>query len=162
MAAEKTMEVQEATPVRSLSAFDEMERLFDRLLARRGWLQPLRADWPLMRAMDWSEPRAPRVDVLDREAEIVLRAEVPGFTKKDLEISVGEDSVTLRGEARHEEKQESGDYFRCEIARGAFSRTVALPAAVDGAKAKASFQDGVLSLTLPKIERARRHSIRIE
>lgn len=162
MAAEKTVDIQEVTPVRSLSAFDEMERLFDRLLARRGWLQPLRNDWPVLQGLGWAEPHAPRVDVLDREADIELRAEIPGMNKQDLEISVGEDSVTLKGETRREGKEQSGDYFRCEIARGAFSRTIGLPAAVDGTKTKARFQDGVLTLTLPKIERARRHTIRIE
>lgn len=100
--------------------------------------------------------------MLDREADIELRAEIPGMNKQDLEISVGEDSVTLKGETRREDKVQSGDYFRCEIARGAFSRTIGLPAAVDGTKAKARFQDGVLILTMPKIERARRHTIRIE
>ncbi|MFM8546140.1 MAG: Hsp20/alpha crystallin family protein [Betaproteobacteria bacterium] len=162
MASVKTTEIQEATPIRSLSAFDEMERLFDRLLARRGWLQPLRADWPLLRDLDWNDVRSPRVDVVDREAEIEVRAEVPGMDKQNLEISVGEDSVTLRGEARREQKEESGDYFRCEIARGAFSRTIGLPACVDGAKSKASFRDGVLTLVLPKVERARRHTVRID
>jgi HSP20 family protein len=162
MAEEKTTEVQEVSSARMLSPFDEMDRLFDRLLARRGWLRPWRSDWSPLGDTAWSEPRAPRVDVVDREDDVVLHAEVPGIDKRDLEISVGEDSVTLRGESHREEKQEAGDYFRCEISRGAFSRTVGLPAAVDGAKAKASFHDGVLTLTLPKVERARRHTVRID
>lgn len=91
-----------------------------------------------------------------------MKIEVPGIDKKDLDISVGEDSVTVKGEVEREDKEAAGDYVRCEIARGAFSRTIALPAAVDGSRAKAEFKDGLLTLTLPKVERARRHAIRIE
>jgi len=150
MAEEKTLELQPATPSRMVTAFDEMDRLFDRLLARRGWDMPL------------PESRVPRVDVLDREDDIQLQVELPGMDKRDIDISVGEDSVTIKGEARHEEKSEGGDYYRCEITRGAFSRTIGLPAGVDGSKAKASFKDGVLTVLLPKVEHARRHSLKID
>ena len=102
MAEEKTTELQEATPMRVVSPFDEMDRLFDRLLARRGWMRPWRADWPALGDAGWVEPRLPRIDIVDREDDIVVRAEVPGIEKKELDISVGEDSVTLRGETRHE------------------------------------------------------------
>ena len=87
---------------------------------------------------------------------------MPGIDKRDIEISVGEDSVTVKGESRREEKQEAGDYYRCELSRGAFSRTLGLPAAVDASKAKATFRDGMLTMTLPKVERAKRHTVRIE
>lgn len=162
MAEEKTLELQPAVPSRMLSAFDEMDRLFDRLLARRGWMRPLRTDWMGMSEMPWMEPRVPRVDVLDREDDIQLLVELPGMEKRDIDISVGEDSITIKGEARREEKSEAGDYFRCEIARGAFSRTIGLPASVDGTKAKANFKDGVLTVLLPKVEQARRHSLKID
>jgi len=162
MAEEKTTEIQEATPVRMASPFDEMDRLFDRLLARRGWMRPWRTDWPSLGEIGWAEPRLPKVDIVDREDDILMRAEVPGIDKSELEISVGEDSVTLRGETRREEKEDAGDLYRCEISHGAFSRTVGLPAAVDGSKAKAVFRDGVLTLTLPKVERARRHTVHID
>lgn len=162
MADDKAIAVKESAPARVLSPFDEMDRLFDRLLARRGWLRPFRSDWPLAFDMDWSEARIPRIDLLDRESDIQLRVEVPGVDKKDIEVSVGEDSVTIRGESHHEEKEEAGEYLRSEIARGAFTRTVGLPAAVDGGRAKAQFKDGVLTINLPKVERARRHPVPIE
>jgi HSP20 family protein len=159
---EKAVALKEASPLRAVSPFGEMERLFDRLLARRGWLRPLRADWPVSMDLDWAEVRVPRVDVLDREDDLQLKIEVPGMDKKDIDISVGEDSVTVKGEVEREDKEEAGDYVRCEIARGAFSRTIALPAAVDGSRARAVFKDGLLTLTLPKVERARRHAVRVE
>ncbi len=162
MAEEKALEVQEAAPVRALSPFGEMDRLFDRLLARRGWMRPWRGDWPAVPEMGWAEARVPKADVIDREDDILLHIEVPGIDKRDIEISVGEDSVTIKGESRREEKQEAGDYYRCELSRGAFSRTLTLPAAVDASKAKATFRDGMLTMTLPKVERAKRHTVRIE
>ncbi len=155
----KGQELQRAT--RALSPFDEMDRLFDQYF-RRGWMRPWRFEWPSFPEISLPEMKVLKVDVIDRETEVVVKAEVPGVEKKDIDISVGEDTVTIKGETRHEEKEERGDYYRCEISRGSFSRTVALPAAVDGSKAKASFKDGMLELTLPKVEKAKRHSIKLE
>lgn len=156
----KAQEIQKA-PARALSPFEEMDRMFDQYF-RRGWMRPWRFEWPGFPEMALPEMKVPKVDVIDRENEVVVKAEIPGVEKKDLDISVGEDTVTIKGATRHEEKEEKGDYYRCEISRGAFSRTVALPATVDGGKAKASFKDGVLELTLPKVEKAKRHAVKVE
>ncbi len=148
-------------PARALSPFEEMDRRFDQYF-RRGWMRPWRSEWPAFPELALPEMKLPNVDVIDREAEVVIKAEIPGVEKKDLDISVGEDSVTIKGSTAHEEKEENGDYYRREIARGAFLRTVALPATVDGSKAKASFKEGMLELTLPKTEKARRHSVKVD
>ena len=100
--------------------------------------------------------------MIDRDGEIAIKAELPGVEKKDLDVSLTEDSVTIKGSTRHEQKEEKGDYYRCEISRGEFSRTVALPAAVDTTKAKASFKDGMLELVIPKTEARKRCTINIE
>jgi HSP20 family protein len=134
--------------------FGEVERLFDDFFGRR-WLRPFAWErFPEMTAM-------PSVDVIDRADEVVVRAEVPGYKKEDIEISVSDSSLTIKGETKTEEKEEKGDYYRCEISRGAFTRTVELPAAVDDSKAKASMKDGMLELTLPKVEKSKRHTIAI-
>ena len=85
-----------------------------------------------------------------------------GIEKDDLDISVSDNLLTIKGETKHEEKEEKGEYYRCEISRGTFSRTVALPSDVDSEGGKAKFKDGVLELTLPKIEKTKRRSIKIE
>jgi len=157
----RSQEIQKIAPARALSPFEEMDRMFDGFF-RRGVMRPWRFDWPSFPEMALPEMKIPKVDVVDRENEVLVKAEIPGVDKKDIDISVGEDTVTIKGETRREEKEEKGDYYRCEISHGAFSRTVALPAVVDGARAKASFKDGVLELTLPKIEKAKRHSIKVE
>lgn len=163
---ETGQEIQTVRPERTLSPFDEMDRMFDRMLEGvfpRGWLHPLRMDWPA-----WGErsiplrTRIPKVDVIDRDDEVVLRAEIPGIDKDDLEVTLTENTVTIKGEAKREQKEEKGDYYCCEISRGAFTRTMGLPHYINKDAAKARFADGVLELTLPKIEPAKRHKIKID
>jgi len=162
VAKTKGQEMQKAAPMRAMSPFEEMDRMFESFFPR-AWMRPFRGELPI-----WSELAAPfegkmpKVDVIDRDDEIVVRAEVPGVDKKDLDVSMTDDTVTIKGTTSHEEKEEKGDFYRCEISRGSFSRTVALPVGVDGAKAKAKFQDGVLELTMPKTEKAKRVSVKVE
>ena len=104
----------------------------------------------------------PSLDIVERDNEIVVRAEVPGVDKKDLEISVTDHTVTIKGCTKEEHKEEKGDYFRSEIYQGSFSRSSALPCDVDGDKARASFSDGILELTIPKLETSKRHKIKVE
>ena len=149
---------------RPINAFEEMDRLMDRTfgsLLPGGWLKALRAEHPLLGQFGL-ELSAPKVDLIERDDEIVLRAEVPGVDKKDLDISLTHDSVTIKGQTSHETKEEKGSYFRCEMSRGSFSRTVALPADVDPEKARASFRDGVVELAMPKVEKAKRRSIKLD
>jgi HSP20 family protein len=158
----KKQELKKAQPARAVSPFEEMERMLDQYF-RGGWLRPWRSEWPgFGGGVTLPELRFPKVDVVDRESEVVVKAEVPGVDKKDLDVSVSEDSVTIKGETSHEEKEEDGDFYRSEISRGSFSRTVALPASVDGSAAQVNFKDGMLELILPKLTKARRHSIKVE
>ncbi|QKT05106.1 Hsp20/alpha crystallin family protein [Ectothiorhodospiraceae bacterium 2226] len=131
-----------------------MERMMDRLMG--SWGLPMRWDLPSLARTDMRLDRQfPRVDVVDREDELLVRAEL-------LEVSVEEGSVTIKGSSEREEKEERGDYYRCEIAQGAFSRTLSLPSPVDSEKAKATFRNGILELTLPKLEMAKRRSVKVE
>jgi HSP20 family protein len=157
MAKDKEVTVSKGTLERLPRAggFGDVERLFDDFFGRR-WLRPFAWERTLAEM-----PSLPSVDVIDRDNEIVVRAEVPGYKKEDIAVSASNSSLTIKGEMKREEKEEKGDYYRCEISRGAFSRTVGLPAEVDGDKAKAAMKDGVLELTLPKIEKSKRHSIAI-
>ena len=142
--------------------FDEFNRRFDEFFSRR-WLSPferLLPGLPELRAP--FEGRMPRVDMIDRDTDIVIRAELPGIAKEDLDVSMTDDAVTLRASTRHEEKEEKGEYYRREMSRGEFQRTLRLPAAVKGEQAKATFKDGILELVLPKMEQAKRKTIRIE
>jgi HSP20 family protein len=150
---------------RMLTPFEEMDRLFERMWEGFGprWLRPLRSEWPWGREPELGmEYQMPRVDVVDREAEVLVRAELPGVEKKDLDVSVTEQTLTLRASAHREEVEEKGEYRRNEIVRGEYVRTLALPAAVDGEKARATFKDGLLELTLPKLEIHKRQRIAVQ
>jgi HSP20 family protein len=159
---ESKQELQKAEPRRALSPFEEMDRMFGDFLSR-SWMRPFRWEMPSWGEMAKPfEGKMPKVDVIERDDEVVVKAELPGVDKKDLDVSVTENSVTIKGTTSHEEKEEKGDYYRSEISRGAYARTVSLPAYVDADKAKASFKDGVLELKLPKVEKAKRRSIEIK
>jgi len=155
------IQVQKAAPAPTPSLYEEMDRLFEEFLGD-GWMRPWRLPRPARSTGRSLESRVPRVDVIDRDGEVAVKAELPGVDKKDLNVSMTEDSVTIKGSSRREEKEERGDYYRCEISRGEFSRMVSLPAPVDAAKAKASFKDGVLELVIPKLEARTRRTVDIE
>ena len=155
-------EMQKAQPTRSLSPFEEMERMFESYFPR-GWMPPFfhweRPSWGELTAP--FEGKMPRVDIVDHDEEIVVKAELPGVDKKDLDVSVTENTVTIKGSTSQEEKEEKADYYRSEISRGTYSRTLSLPSDVAADKAKAIFKDGVLELTLPKMKKAKRHTIKV-
>lgn len=135
--------------------FGDIDRMFEDFFNRR-WMRPFGRERPFgeMATM-------PSVDIIERDDEVVVRAEVPGYRKEDLDISVSNGTLTIKGESRTEEKEEKGDYYCCEMSHGAFSRTLSLPAQVDDSKARAMVKDGVLELTLPKVEKSKRHTIPI-
>lgn len=158
-------EKKEVDKVRSgqiVTPFDEMEQMLDKYFSQ-GWMRPFRMDWPEFAHLKPPfEGKTPSVDIIERDAEIVVKAELPGVDKDDIDISVTERSVSIKGSTSHEEKEEKGDYYRSEISRGSFARSLPLPAEVDESKARASFKDGILELTLPKKTKSRRQKINIE
>lgn len=158
--ANETKELQKAPAGRAMDVYDEMDRMFDSFFGR-GWMRPWRMGFPRV-AETALELKVPTVDVVDRDNEIVVRAELPGVEKKDLDVTLSDDAVTIKGSTRKDVKEEKGDYYRREISEGTFSRTVALPATINTETAKASFKDGLLELTLPKVERAKKRSIKVD
>jgi HSP20 family protein len=157
----KRKELTEVVPRRELSLLEEMDRAFDSIF-HRGWPRPFRETWPdLARFEEVFGLGTPRVDVLDREEEILVRAEVPGVEKKDLQVELSGQLLTIHGERRREEKEEKGEYFRSEMAHGVFSRTIRLPEEVALDKAAAEFKDGILEVHLPKTHRTERRRIEV-
>ena len=97
----------------------------------------------------------PAVEVADTKDTIIVKAQVPGIPKDNIQVHVTDDAITLKGEVKEEEKKEEKNYTRREFRYGAFSRTIALPAAVQADKATAQLKDGVLEITIPKSEKAK-------
>lgn len=162
-----SQEIQKAQPARAMSPFEEMDRLFESYFPR-GWMRPFHIDWPSMPSLaDLPAPfegKTPHVDVVDRKNQVVVKAALPGVDKKDIDISVTKNSVTIKGSTSHETKEEKDDYYHSEISRGSYCRTMVLPAEVDESKAKAKFKDGILELTLPKTKagKEKRRSIKVD
>lgn len=104
----------------------------------------------------------PKMDVIDREKEVFVKAELPGIDKKDLDISITNDQLVIKAKTCHEEKEEKGDYLKQEISKSEIYRSVRLPAEVDVDKVKTSFKNGVLTLTLPKQETSYRKRIEVK
>ena len=152
----KESEHENIVPFRPFNMFSDMERMFEQMVPQ-GWMQP--THW----RSAWFGEGQPQLDVIDRDDDILVRAAIPGVNKEDLDVSLTDHTVTVRGNTRQESKQEEeGEYYRHEIVSGNFLRTVTLPASVDESKAKAVFRDGILELTLPKMESAKRHTVKVE
>jgi HSP20 family protein len=120
---------------------DEIDRMFDqfgfgRLAGRRGESPDF---------MTWT----PRVDVAQRNNELVIRADLPGMHKDDVKVDVSDDAVIIQGERRREHEEDQGGVFRSERRYGSFQRVIPLPEGADTANAKARFDNGVLEVTVP-------------
>ena len=161
----KGKQLKKTTPRVALSPIEEMEREMEQMWHRfgHGWMRPFRWGAPFWSDLGASfEGKLPNVDVIERDEEIIVRAELPGVDKNDLDVTLSDDLLTIKGSTRTEETEEKGDYYRREVSSGSFSRTVRLPAAVAGDKVQSSFKDGLLELTLPKEKKAIRHTIKVE
>lgn len=144
--------------------FEQMDRMMEQALEQTfspGWMRPWHHGWSPWRPLMGLEGQVPRVDVLDRDEDVLIRAELPGVKKEDLDISMADDRVTIRAKTSHEEAEEKGDYYRKELSGRMFSRTVPLPCAVQSENAKATFKDGVMELVLPKVEPTKRRQIKV-
>lgn len=128
---------------RSLSTLrGDFDRFFDQV-TKTGFFGPPRA----METM-WS----PSLDFSETDKEYVVRVEVPGISKDDLEVTVDGRMLTVSGRRSFEKEEKTEDYFWREREQGRFVRTVQLPASVEGAKVSASCEDGIMTIRLPKSE----------
>lgn len=162
LAKQSKSDIARYEPLQGLNVFDEMERMFDNF-ASDNWVKPFRSNVPPMNETKKTFiTHIPKVDVIDRDNEIVIKVMMPGIEKKDIDISMTKNTVTIKGKSSHEQKDEKGDYYRCEISKGSYMRTLALPENVDEDKAKAKFKDGMLELTMPKLEVLHRRNIKVD
>jgi len=109
-------------------------------------------DWPSFKLMKM--PGAPKVDVYEKEGKVCAEAELPGFKQDEISVQIKDNVLTIEGnsEKKEEEEDKKKGYWRKEIRKGYMKRSVALPVKVDADKAEAEFKDGVLKISVPKIE----------
>ncbi len=105
---------------------------------------------------------APAIDVYEDDKQVGIKAELPGMTKDDVEITVENGVLTLRGEKEQTEEQEGKDYHRVERRYGRFERSFRLPEYADETSADATFSDGILTISLPKEETAKAKTIEVK
>jgi len=102
------------------------------------------------------------LDMYQTANDVVVKASLPGFKPEEVDISITGDTLTLKGEHKEEKETKEEDYFYRERRYGSFSRTVTIPAGIKSDKAEATFENGVLTLTLPKAEEAKPKQIKIK
>jgi HSP20 family protein len=157
---EKKGRAAEIVPVRPILP-SLAERIDDLFGDRWGPLWPIR--WPEFR---WPEElvglKVPAVDVYEEGDQVVVKADLPGLAKADVEVQVAGDVVTISGKKEKEEKIDRKDYHRYERSSGSFSRSVRLPAEVQVDKLTAKLEGGVLQIRAPKTEAAKAKTRKIE
>lgn len=114
--------------------------------------------WPL----PMFSAKVPSLDVFEEEDELVVKADLPGISKEEIEVTVTGNVVTIKGEKKKEEEVKEKDYYRRERSYGSFVRSVELPCEVKSEQIKANFKDGVLEVRMPKTEEAKKKSVSVK
>lgn len=126
----------------------DIDYLFDRFF--QGFPSPLLTGWPSVPSFEGRGPLKPKVDLSASEQEYLLTVEIPGVNEKDVRLDISGNTMTIRGEKKQEKEEKEKDYYRIERSYGSFQRVLSLPEDVDQEAVKASFKDGVLSVTMPR------------
>ncbi|MFT5207241.1 MAG: HSP20 family protein [Candidatus Omnitrophota bacterium] len=139
--------------------FNELER-FQKEMS--GLYDTRLSNWPKVTLGNGNHVLALAVDVADQKDRVVVKADIPGIDKKDLDINVTQDVLTIKGEKKEVKDTNEKGLVRSERYYGSFQRTIELPAEVDSSKVTASYKDGVLEIMLPKKEEAQAKQAKIE
>jgi HSP20 family protein len=129
---------------------DAMERFFD-----ERFLRPM---WP----RDGEPESTPALDLFTTQEAVVAKVALPGVKPEDVDVTIADDLVTVRGSYEEQKETKDAGYMHKELSRGSFSRSFALPTSVMAEAANATFKDGVLTLTLPKTEKVKPKHVKVE
>ena len=156
----KEKETKAVTPWRpfmDLARWDrDMERMMGDFFGRRPW-------WPeRWFRTEGMELTAPVVDLYEEKDDIVVKAELPGIEKNNIEVNLADHTLTIKGEKKKEEEIKEENYYRAERSYGSFVRTLELPKDVHTDKVKATFKDGILEVRLPKTEEAKAKEVKVK
>ena len=158
----KEKDTKAVTPWRPFTDVSRWERDMDRMMedffgrrARSWWPE----NWFPRHEM---EVRAPALDVFEDKDDVVVKAELPGIDKENIEVNLTDNRLTIKGEKKKEEEIKEENYYRSERSYGSFVRSVELPKAVLADKVKASFKNGILEVRVPKTEEAKAKEIKVK
>ncbi len=147
---EPFQELERWEPLRELETLQrQMNRLFERLM-------------PIGDGERQELGFVPSAEMEETAEELLLKLEIPGLEAKDLDIEVTEQSVLIKGERKSETKTEEKGLVRTEFHYGKFERVISLPAHIQTNNVKAEYKNGVLHLTLPKVEAEQRHPVKVK
>jgi len=130
----------------------EMDDLFNRFFE----------DWNLGPRVPRTETWAPAINVEETDDELIVTADVPGIEPKDLDISLDNNVLTIKGERKEEKEEKKKNYHRVERAYGALQRSIMLPSEVDSSRISAKNKDGVVTITMPKTAQSKRKKIEVK
>lgn len=134
-------------PLAKWEPFSDLEKFFE--------------EFPALRKQDMAG-FVPAINVYTTEKNVVAEASLAGVDPEDIDVSVENDVLNIKGESEKESEVEEKDYFRKEVRSGSFYRSVTLPAHVQGEKAKASFENGILKVTVPKAPEAKKKTVKVK
>ncbi|HEY3025562.1 MAG TPA: Hsp20/alpha crystallin family protein [Pyrinomonadaceae bacterium] len=146
---------EQGSPIRAISPFsvmrrfsEEMDRLFGDFGLGRDMTSAFGRDFSALADLEglmWS----PQVEAFERDGKLIVRADLPGLTKDDINVDVTDDAIKIRGERRQEKEENDEGYYRSERSYGSFYREIPLPNGVNREEADATFRNGVLEITMP-------------
>jgi HSP20 family protein len=128
----------------------EMDRLWDRFVDESSLGRRITGEW-------W-----PTVDVTESKDKFIIKAELPGLDENDVSVTISGDVLTIKGEKKKEEEEKDEHHCRAERYYGSFQRSFHVPASVQADKVEAAFDKGILEVTLPKVEEAKKKEIKIK
>jgi len=154
---QREMQTHEPVPMMRTGAglpgvLDEMDRLMERFFGRGSGL----GRWPVFRWPEEMITPFPKADIYEDEKQVMLKAELPGMTKDEIEVEIAADAIKLSGEKKKEETVERDNYYRSERSVGSFTRSFTLPAEIKPDQARAIFRNGVLEIAMPKATEAQK------
>lgn len=129
---------------------EEMDKMFEDFFRK--------TDFPSIIDGAWIPP----IDVQQTKKDVIVMMDIPAIDPKEISISIIEDRITIKGERKRDEEVKEVDYYRSERVYGSFQRIIQLPVEVVGDKAKASYKDGVLTITIPKSQKAVPKEVKVE
>lgn len=154
------MTIERWSPFRELESMRrEMDRVWEELFpaSRRAVMES-----PLVKPFMQKGTVSPAIDIIDKGSEVVVKADMPGAEKDKIEISMQENTLTIKGEVKTEAEVKEDQYYYSERGYKAYSRSVHIPFKIDADKIKAAFKNGILTVHLPKAEEIQPKKIKVE
>lgn len=140
----------------------DIERFLDEYFMDDAFKRLIHSRFPLFKSLSRTDLLSPSIDMFEKDNQIVVKAEVPGIEKKDINVSVSDDVLTLKGEVKKKEEVKDKDYHYSERYFGSFARSIKLPKKIQEDKIDAKYVDGILEITLQKAKEEKKKETKVK